>query len=76
MSAELRGCVYAARRTLQAEEAGKNRFVLLISTDLPSIGVAFIALIMFIIAQVATYKILGVQPLFFLERGLFFAGVL
>ncbi|MDE0011919.1 MAG: hypothetical protein OXU36_12265 [Candidatus Poribacteria bacterium] len=55
MFAELKACAYAARRTQQVEEAGKNRFVLLISTRLPSIGVTFSTLIVSIITQVAIY---------------------
>ena len=76
MFAELKVCAYTARRTLQVKESGKNRFILFISACLLSIGVTFITLMASIITQVATYKILGVQTPFFLERGLFFAGVL
>ncbi len=64
MFAELKACAYAARRTLQVKEAGKNRCVLLISTCLPSIGVTFITLIASMITQVATSEILGVQTRF------------
>ena len=69
MFAELKACAYAARRTLQVAESGKNRFVLLISTWLPSIGVAFITLIASTITQVTTYEILGVQTRFSLKGG-------
>lgn len=75
MFAELKVCAYTARRTLQVKESGKNRFVLLISTGLLSIGVAFITLMASIITQVATYEILGVQTSFFSETGLFFAEI-
>ena len=53
MFVKLKACAYAARGTLQVEEAGKNRFVLLISTCLPSIGVPIIALIVSIIHVLA-----------------------
>ena len=67
MFAELKACAYVARRTLQVEGAGKNRFVLLISTWLPSIGVTFITLIASMITQVAAYEILGGQTRFSLK---------
>lgn len=56
MFAELRVCAYAARRTPQVEEAGKNRFVLLISTCLPIIGGIFITLIVSIRHVLAIQK--------------------